>query len=58
MSWILFKQICAFLHFAPCVYAKLWIGPYKKELTDDPDVPKALEDYLDTQEIQEDIPDD
>ena len=47
MSWILFEQFCASLHFSPYIYTNLQIGPAAEETTDD-------QDYQETQEYFED----
>ena len=52
MSWILFEQFCAFLHFGPYIYTYLWLGPDVEELTDVPDDQKIQKDYLDTRRTQ------
>jgi hypothetical protein len=43
--WILIGEICAFLHFDPCPYSYLRIGPDYEELTDGQDYPEAQEDF-------------
>ena len=58
MSWILFDQFCAFLHFVPYIYTYLRLGPDMEELTDVPDDQKIRKDYLNTQRTQKDVPDD
>ena len=58
MSWILFGQFCAFLHFGPYIYTNLRLGPDVEELTDDPEDQKIQKDYLDTRRTQKDVPDD
>jgi hypothetical protein len=43
--WILFAIFCALLHFGPCPYSYLRIGPSYEELIDDQDHPEAQEDF-------------
>jgi hypothetical protein len=39
--WILFGDFCVLLHFYPCPYSYLQIGPHYEELTDGQDHPEA-----------------
>jgi hypothetical protein len=43
--WILFGDSYALLHFGPCPYSYLRIGPNYEELTDSQDHLEAQEDF-------------